>query len=75
MTVAPPATGAGTSSASGARRRYRMTLRDQSDLPEVPGNGTPPESPEDDGGDWPTDELADAPLRMPGENPDVETEL
>jgi len=52
-----------------------MTLRDDPETPEVPGNETPPEFPAHDGDDWPTEEVGDPPLRMPGENPDVETEL
>ena len=52
-----------------------MTLRDDPDQPDVPGNETPPEVPGDEDGDWPRPNVDDPPLRMPGENPDVETEL
>lgn len=51
-----------------------MTLRDDPEDPEVPGNETPPDFP-GEGDDWPTEGIDDAPLRMPGDNPDVETEL
>ena len=52
-----------------------MTLRDDPDTPEVPGNETPPDFPGDDDAGWPATDVDEPPLRMPGDNPDVETEL
>jgi len=51
------------------------------DEPEIPPEDpnppidSPPEFPEIDEPDWQAPGTADPPMRMPGDNPDVETEL
>ena len=50
---------------------------DQPEIPELPPSEAPPEFPSIDEPSWVpgTPEDYDAPMRLPGENPDVETEL
>lgn len=50
---------------------------DENDVPEVPDRDVPDEAPERQEPDYraPGDSIPDSPMRMPGDNPDVETEI